>query len=104
FFGEVRAPAGECRVAVVSAGTSDVPVALEAKRTLAYHAVPSSTFFDVGVAGIWRLGRCLPDLAQHPVVIVAAGMDGALPSVVGGLIGGLVIAVPTSIGYGVSDG
>ncbi len=91
-------------VAIVSAGTSDVPAAREAARSLAYFGVSASEITDVGVAGIWRLMERLDEIRDAPVVIVAAGMDGALPSVVGGLVGGVVIALPTSVGYGASEG
>ena len=95
---------GPPRVAVVSAGTSDLPVAREAVRTLRFEGHDAHEIVDVGVAGLWRLLRRREELARMPVVIVAAGMDAALPSVVGGLVGGLVIAVPTSVGYGVAAG
>jgi NCAIR mutase (PurE)-related protein len=87
-------------VAVVTAGTSDIPVAEEALETLRICGVPAERVFDVGVAGIHRLLGSLDALGRAPAVIVAAGMEGALPSVVGGLIGAPVIAVPTSVGYG----
>ena len=88
------------RVAVVSAGTSDAPAAGEATRTLTFHGVAATPVFDVGVAGIWRLMERVDELAAHPVVIAVAGMDAALVSVLGGLIPGVLIAVPTSTGYG----
>jgi NCAIR mutase (PurE)-related protein len=91
-------------VAIVTAGTSDVPVAREAVRSLHFEGVATEAFFDVGVAGLWRLLRCVDRLRRHPIVIVVAGMDAALPSVVAGLVPGLVIAVPTSVGYGVAAG
>jgi len=87
-------------VAVVTAGTSDIPVAEEALETLRMCGVPNERVFDVGVAGIHRLLANLERLSRAPAVIVVAGMEGALPSVVGGLIGSPVVAVPTSIGYG----
>ena len=93
---QVTAP----RAAVVTAGTSDVPVAAEAVRTLAFNGVGTLAVHDVGVAGLWRLVERIEEIKTLPVVIVVAGMDGALPSVVGGLVPGLVIAVPTSVGYG----
>lgn len=95
---------GEARVVVVTAGTSDVPVAHEAVRTLRFEGFAAEEIVDVGVAGLWRLMRRVEALRQFPVVIVAAGMDAALPSVIGGLVPGLVIAVPTSVGYGVAAG
>ena len=104
FFGDVAATAGETRIAVVTAGTSDVPVSREAVRTLAYYGAPSLAISDVGVAGLWRLMNRIDEMRSHPVVIAVAGLDAALPSVIGGLVPGLVIAVPTSTGYGVAQG
>jgi NCAIR mutase (PurE)-related protein len=92
--------AGEPRVAVVTAGTSDLPVGREALRTLAFYGIGTRAITDVGVAGLWRLLEHERALRGYPVVIVVAGMEGALFSVVAGLVGGLVIAVPTSTGYG----
>jgi pyridinium-3,5-biscarboxylic acid mononucleotide synthase len=102
FFGLVRTPSARPRVAVLSAGTSDAPVVLEVMRTLAFYGQASILASDVGVAGLWRLLERIKEIRTFPVVIVVAGMDGALPSVVGGLVPGLVIAVPTSVGYGVA--
>jgi NCAIR mutase (PurE)-related protein len=104
FFGEPKPSAGPAQVAIVTAGTSDVPVAREAARTLAFEGREATLIADVGVAGLWRLMGRLEDLRAMRVVIVAAGMDAALPSVIGGLIGGAIIAVPTSVGYGVAAG
>ena len=87
-------------VAIVTAGTSDIPVAEEAFETLRMFGIPVQRFFDVGVAGIHRLMGHLDALSAAPAVIVVAGMEGALPSVVGGLIGAPIVAVPTSVGYG----
>ncbi len=103
-FGTPRTIAAFGRVAVVCAGTSDVPVAREALRTLAYHGEEATLIADVGVAGLWRLTAQLDELRRHPILIVAAGMDAALPSVIGGLHGGAIVAVPTSVGYGVAAG
>src|SRR6185369_9419383 len=89
-------------VAIVTAGTADLPVAEEAAMFLAASGIATQRFFDVGVAGIHRLFDKLPDLQKCDVTIVVAGMDGALPSVVAGLLPGPVIAVPTSVGYGAS--
>jgi hypothetical protein len=91
-------------VPVITAGTADIPVALEASTTLDAMGVPTSTHFDVGVAGIHRLQSILPELAAARVCIVAAGMDGALPAVVAGLLRAPVIGVPTSVGTGVAQG
>jgi NCAIR mutase (PurE)-related protein len=91
-------------VAVVTAGTSDLPVAEEAAETLRMSGVPFQRVFDVGVAGIHRMFGELDLLRSAPAVIVVAGMEGALPSVVGGLVRVPIIAVPTSIGYGAALG
>jgi hypothetical protein len=93
---------GKGMVAVVSAGTSDIPVAEEAVVTAGLMGNEVARFYDVGVAGIHRLLANRKALTKARVVIVCAGMEGALPSVVGGLVGVPVIAVPTSIGYGAS--
>lgn len=95
----VRAP-----VAIVMAGTSDLPVGREAARTLAFAGQPCREHTDVGVAGLWRLLERIEEIRSSPVVIVAAGMDAALVSVVGGLVASPVIALPTSVGYGVAKG
>jgi pyridinium-3,5-biscarboxylic acid mononucleotide synthase len=87
-------------VTVVTGGTADIPVAEEAAVTAELMGNQVETIFDVGVAGIHRLLDKLPNLRDAKVLIVAAGMEGALPSVVGGLVSAPVIAVPTSTGYG----
>lgn len=89
-------------VAVLTAGTADLPVAEEAALVLQTQGVPVIRINDVGVAGIHRLLGNLESLRKASVVIVVAGMDGALPSVVGGLLQAPVIAVPSSVGYGAS--
>ena len=104
FSGAPAPLAGPARIAVVTAGTSDVPVAREAIRTLRFSGIDATLVADVGVAGLWRLMRRVEELRAMPVLIVAAGMDAALPSVIGGLVPGVVIAVPTSVGYGVAEG
>ncbi len=104
FSGAPAALAGPARIAIVTAGTSDLPVAREAARTLAFNGHDATLIADVGVAGLWRLMRRLETLRSVPVLIVAAGMDAALPSVIGGLVAGVIIAVPTSVGYGVAAG
>jgi pyridinium-3,5-biscarboxylic acid mononucleotide synthase len=91
---------GKGIIAVVSAGTSDIPVAEEAVVTAELMGNPVQHLYDVGVAGIHRLLAHQNVLAKARVIIVCAGMEGALPSVVGGLVGVPVIAVPTSVGYG----
>jgi NCAIR mutase (PurE)-related protein len=93
---------GKGRIVIVSAGTSDIPVAEEAAVTADIMGNDVDTVYDVGVAGIHRLLANRILLANARVVIVCAGMEGALPSVVGGLVGVPVIAVPTSVGYGAS--
>ena len=95
---------GRGTIVVVSAGTSDVPVAEEAALTARLMGNRVERCFDVGVAGIHRLLARRDVLDRAEVVIVCAGMEGALPSVVGGLVAKPVIAVPTSIGYGASFG
>ena len=91
---------GKGIIAVVSAGTSDIPVAEEAVVTAEVMGNDVEHFYDVGVAGIHRLLANREALTRARVVVVCAGMEGALPSVVGGLVGVPVIAVPTSVGYG----
>jgi NCAIR mutase (PurE)-related protein len=90
------------KVPVVTAGTSDIPVAEEALETLSMCGVSADRVFDVGVAGIHRIVGEIDRLGRAPAVIVAAGMEGALASVVGGLVAVPVVAVPTSVGYGVA--
>ena len=91
-------------IVVVSAGTSDIPVAEEALLTARMMGNRSEHLYDVGVAGIHRLLEHREKLTQARVIICVAGMEGALPSVVGGLVAVPVIAVPTSTGYGASFG
>ena len=93
---------GKGTVMVISAGTSDIPVAEEAVVTLEVMGNKVDTLYDVGVAGLHRLLNRSDRLTDARIVVVVAGMDGALPSVVGGLVGAPVIAVPTSVGYGAS--
>jgi NCAIR mutase (PurE)-related protein len=95
---------GKGTIVVVSAGTSDVPVAEEAALTAELMGNEVARIFDVGVAGLHRLLAHREKLAEARVLVVCAGMEGALPSVVGGLVGVPVIAVPTSVGYGASFG
>ncbi len=95
---------GKGTILVISAGTSDIPVASEAVVTAGFLGNRVEQIFDVGVAGIHRLLARGEQLATASVIIVVAGMEGALPSVVGGLVDKPVIAVPTSIGYGASFG
>lgn len=100
--GPLSGPAG-APVAIVSGGSSDAPVCREAARTLAFHGRPAALYQDVGVTGLWRLQQRIDAIRAHPVVIVVAGMEGALFSVLGGLVGAPLIAVPTSVGYGVAE-
>jgi len=93
---------GQGTVAVVSAGTSDLPVAEEAQVTAEVMGNEVITIHDIGVAGFHRLMHHRQRLSEARVVVVCAGMEGALPSAVGGLVGCPVIAVPTSVGYGAS--
>lgn len=90
------------RILVISAGTSDLPVAEEAAVTLEALGCPVERLWDVGVAGLHRLLKHLPKIQKARVIVVAAGMDGALPSVVSGLTHCPIVAVPTSVGYGAS--
>lgn len=96
--------ASENFVAIVSAGTSDMPVAEEAKATLEFFGVKAECFYDCGVAGLHRLLEKIGRIRQAEAVIAVAGMEGALASVVAGLVKEPVIAVPTSVGYGASFG
>lgn len=91
-------------VVVLTAGTSDIPVAEEAALTVRCHGQPVETAFDVGVAGIHRLLEKRELIAAAAVLVVVAGMEGALPSVVAGLVDRPVVAVPTSVGYGTGFG
>lgn len=93
---------GKGKLAVVCAGTSDIPVAEEAQVTAEIMGNEVESIYDVGVAGIHRLIASSERLCEARVIIVAAGMEGALPSVVGGMVSVPVIAVPTSVGYGAS--
>ncbi|MCC6123951.1 MAG: nickel pincer cofactor biosynthesis protein LarB [Pirellulales bacterium] len=106
----VSSPPAECdaksqgRVAIVTAGTSDLPVAEEARETALWTGASVAMVHDVGVAGPHRLRENLPLLEDADAVVVVAGMEGALPSVVGGYVSCPVIGVPTSVGYGASFG
>ncbi len=91
-------------ILVMCAGTSDIPVAEEAVATVRFMGNEVETIYDVGVSGLHRLLSHQESLAKATVIIVVAGMEGALPSVVGGLVDKPVIAVPTSVGYGASFG
>jgi len=95
---------GRGRVAVLGAGTSDLPVAAEAQLALACHGIATELVLDVGVAGLHRLLDRLEDLRSATVLIACAGMEGALPTVLAGLLPQPVIGVPVAVGYGVSAG
>ena len=91
------------KISIVAAGTSDLNIATEAKRTLEFFGYNAMEIYDVGVAGLWRIMKKLDLIKTTKLSIVVAGMDGALPTVLTGLISNPVIAVPTSTGYGVAD-
>lgn len=101
---DVDGSTGEQFVAILTAGTSDLPVAEEAKETLDWMGIPNKCIHDVGVAGPHRLAERFNDFGNAAAIIVIAGLEGALPSVVGGYVNCPVIAVPTSVGYGASFG
>ncbi|KMT63752.1 nickel pincer cofactor biosynthesis protein LarB [Catenovulum maritimum] len=91
------------RVVIVTAGTSDMAVAKEVARTLEFSSIPADIICDVGVAGLWRLLDRIHEINTYPIVIACAGMEGAIFSVLAGLINTPLIAVPISVGYGVSN-
>jgi pyridinium-3,5-biscarboxylic acid mononucleotide synthase len=101
---KIKPPVPESRIAVITAGTSDMPVAEEAAITAELLGNEIVRIYDAGVAGIHRLVDKLPEIRNCRVIIVIAGMEGALASVVGGLVDKPVIAVPTSVGYGANFG
>ncbi len=103
-FGETLPARSKGRVAVVSAGTADGFVTWEAARTLEYLGIEHTVFEDCGVAGLWRLAERLEEINSFHAVIVVAGLDAALASVLGGLTPRPVFGVPTSVGYGVARG
>ena len=92
------------RVAVLTGGTADIPVAEECAGTIEFFGGKVDRFFDVGVAGLHRLLGVIEDVRKADVVVAVAGMEGALPSVVSGLVASPVVAVPTSVGYGAGAG
>lgn len=99
-FGRALAKRNGARVAVISAGSADAFVTWEAARTLEYLGIEHTVYEDSGVAGLWRLAARIEDVNRHQVVIVVAGLDAALASVLGGLTPKPIFAVPTSVGYG----
>lgn len=102
--GNIQKPIGEAKILIVTGGTSDLSVAREAARTLSFHGVACNELIDIGVAGLWRVLDNQKVIKDASILIVCAGMEGALFSVIGGLARGLVVAVATSNGYGVSKG
>lgn len=103
-FGATLPQKNNGRVAIVSAGTCDGFVTWEAARTLAYLGIAHKVFEDCGVAGLWRLAERLEEINAFDAIIVVAGLDAALVSVMGGLTPKPVFGVPTSVGYGVAQG
>lgn len=89
-------------IAIVSGGSSDASVCQEVLRTLNYHGIGATLYEDVGVSALWRLTNILDELNKAKLIIAVAGMEAALPTVLSGLISQPIIAVPTSVGYGVS--
>lgn len=106
FFGSHRAPVEDtaARVAIVAGSSADAGVAREAERTLLFNGVDSTVFTDVGMAGLWRLTSRVHHIGTFPVVIAVAGVDAALPTVLGGMIPSFIVAVPTSVGHGAAAG
>jgi len=92
----------EKTVAIVSGGSSDMKVSLEVKTALEIYGISCETFIDVGVAGVHRLFSQLDKIKKHQIIVVCAGMEGALATVIGGLLPQPIIGVPVSVGYGVS--
>lgn len=92
------------KIAIVCAGTADLPVAWEARRTAEFFGIEAVCFSDVGVAGLHRLIEAIDRIRDCDAIIAVAGMEGALPSVIGGLVSAPIIAVPTSVGYGANFG
>ena len=92
------------KIALVTAGTSDIPVAREAMNSARFLGLDATLFVDIGIAGLWRIQEVIQDLRTYPLLIAVAGMEGALFSVLAGLVRAPVIAVPTSVGYGVASG
>lgn len=104
FFGPVPPAREDIRIAIVAAGLADMPVVGEIARTLAFSGTASRVVADVGVAGLWRLLERLEEIREAQVVIAVAGMEGALFSILAGLVAAPIIAVPTSVGRGVAKG
>lgn len=100
--GEIPEPDPTPSVGVISAGTTDAYIVNEAFYTLKFHGIHADTIHDIGVSGLHRLLSSLEEIAKYHILIVIAGFEGALPTVVGGLCRQPIIAVPTSVGYGVA--
>ena len=103
-YGKIPVIQKKPKIAVICAGTSDMPAVLEAKYTLLSYKENCDIFPDLGVAGLWRIESKLKIILKYKIAIIAAGMDGALVSVLGGLIPLPIISIPTSTGYGTSYG
>lgn len=104
YLGAPPPPVHDGLAAVVCAGSADLSVAHEAARSLRFFGAPAPVYADVGVAGLWRLLDIAEELRRYRVLVAVAGMEGALFSVLAGLVPGIVVAVPTSVGYGVTAG
>ncbi|MGR5144006.1 nickel pincer cofactor biosynthesis protein LarB [Photobacterium sp. DNB23_23_1] len=102
--GDLEAPNPIATVAIVSGGASDAAVCNEVAVTLQYHGIHCERYEDIGVAALWRLTNRLEDIKKANIIIAVAGMEAALPTVLSGMISNPIIAVPTSVGYGVSEG
>lgn len=103
--GDLPAPESDIgTVGIVTGGISDLPVAIEAQRTLAFAGIKSELIPDIGIAGLWRLMSRLDTIRSYTVLIAVAGMEGALFSVLAGLVRSPIIAVPTSVGAGITKG
>lgn len=102
--GDLEPPKRSASVAIVSGGASDAAVCNEVATTLAYHGIHCERYEDIGVAALWRLTNRLEEIQQANIIIAVAGMEAALPTVLSGMIATPIIAVPTSVGYGVSEG
>ncbi|UGA56806.1 nickel pincer cofactor biosynthesis protein LarB [Vibrio sp. VB16] len=92
------------QIAIISGGASDTSVCHEIRRTLTYHGIGAVLYEDVGVSAMWRLNDILEELSSMKIIVAVAGMEAALPTVLAGLVPTPIIAVPTSVGYGVSAG
>lgn len=102
--GDIPSPAHSASIGIISGGSSDRRVCEEIQLTLSFHGIACGLHQDLGVAGLWRLQQHLDELRRYKILIVVAGMEAALPTVVAGLVSAPVIAVPTSVGYGIAAG